>query len=133
MRRKELERMRPKLAKAPELTRLSESGNGMRQFITIKLECNLSVFGNPTSQSSRASGKNIDSAERDIVLVLRSSKKKGVCRMPYKIKSYMYVEPDEEEICETKEEAEAELEQLELMSPQDFHCIVECDEKGEEM
>jgi len=56
--------------------------------------------------------------------------------MPYKVKIYTYVEPDEEDIYYNKADAEAEAEQVNLMQPEgceNLAIVVECDRDGQEI
>jgi len=44
--------------------------------------------------------------------------------MPYKIVTYMLIDPEEEILFETKEEAKKEKEQLEFLQPENIYKIV---------
>jgi hypothetical protein len=56
--------------------------------------------------------------------------------MPWKVKVYTLIEPEEEEIFQDKQEAYQEAEQVNFMQPEgvsNYAQVVECNEKGEEI
>lgn len=52
--------------------------------------------------------------------------------MPYVLKAWLFTEPTENDIYETREEAEADLEQLQLLQPENIYEIEEVTEEEAE-
>lgn len=52
--------------------------------------------------------------------------------MPYVLKAWLFAEPIADDIYETREEAEADLEQLELMQPENIYEVEEITEEEAE-
>lgn len=53
--------------------------------------------------------------------------------MPYVLKAWLFAEPTENDIYETRKEAEADLEQLQLLQPENIYEIEEVTEETEEI
>ena len=52
--------------------------------------------------------------------------------MKYRVVAYVMVEPDVDELYDTKEEAESVRAQEQMMSPEDYFTVEEVDEEEEE-
>lgn len=55
--------------------------------------------------------------------------------MPYRVKTWVFIEEEEEDIVvfEDKKEAEEELEHCEYLQPENIYKVVECDDFGKEV